>query len=198
MAIRRSFLLLTAVLGLFFTTAMPVVHAQESSSDRNATEEHNEFPWHVINSGIFAALFGYAVWKYSPAFFNARSEDIQKAIKEATGLKMQADFRYSEMDRKIATLPAEVERMRGESKAAMDREEQRRHEELQRELQHIEDSLQAEMEGARAEGRLRIQREAALEALESAEQRLRERAAAGQSEDLLGEFLGLVARGKTR
>src|ERR1700756_2411018 len=68
--------------------------------------------WKLINSAIFAVLLGWFLWKYAPRFFNARSADIQRAIKEATGLKLDADYRYSEIDRKMALLGEEVQKMR--------------------------------------------------------------------------------------
>ena len=60
--------------------------------------------------------------KNAPAFFNARTADIQKAIKDATGLKLEAEFRSSEIDRKMATLDAEIRRMRDASRAEMNHE----------------------------------------------------------------------------
>jgi F-type H+-transporting ATPase subunit b len=193
-SLRRNLLILIAVAGLWCFAAAPGAFAQ-TPSQHEAAEEQSEFPWHLVNSAIFAVGFAYAIWKYSPAFFNARSADIQKAIKDATGLKLEADFRHSEIDRKMATLPAEIKRLRDQIQLAIDREEQGRREETQRELRHIEDSLQAEIAASRDEGVRQIRRRAALLALQSAERQLEARAGS-DSERLVGDFIHVVERGK--
>jgi len=88
------------------------VQPRESEKGEN---ENADAKWHLINTALFAIGLGWAIWKMAPSFFNARSADIQRAITEATGLKMQADLRYSEIDRKMATLPDEVKRMKEQS-----------------------------------------------------------------------------------
>ena len=177
--------------------SVPQLGAQ-SPSGKEAAQEENEFTWHLINSIIFAAVLGYGIWKYAPAFFNARSEDIQRAIKDATGLKLQADFRHSEIDRKMATLPDEIRRMREVSRVAMDREHGRRRDETARELQHIQDSLRAEIAAAEEEASRQIRRRTAALAIESAERRLRERGPGGTGKDVVGDFIRLVERGQTK
>ena len=193
---RRTLLLAFAVGALWCSAvSVPCAYGQ-TPSQRDAAEEKSEFPWHFVNRAIFGVIFVYAVWKYSPAFFNARSADIQKAIKDATGLKLEADFRHSEVDRKMATLPDEIKRMREQSKVDMEREWQRRRDETERELQHINESLQAEIAASRAEGTRQIRRKAALLALQSAERQMQERAGAGTTEALMDDFIHLVERGK--
>ena len=196
---RRAASVFLLAVGLWCSLAAPRVHAQ-TASQRDAAEEQSEFSWHLINSAIFGAALVYALWKYSPAFFNARSAEIQKAIQDATGLKIQADFRYSEVDRKMATLPAEVARMREQARIEMGREQQRRREETQQELRHIENSLQAEIAASRSEGSLQIRRKAARMALDLAERQLQTGASAGGdtaiNQGLLGDFIHLIERGK--
>ncbi len=192
----RFLLYAFAALALWCSSA-PQVSAQ-SASGKEAAQEESEFSWHLVNSIIFAAVLGYGIWKYAPAFFNARSEDIQRAIKDATGLKLQADFRHSEIDRKMATLPDEIRRMREVSRLAMDREHQRRRDETARELQHIQDSLKAEISAAEEDAARQIRRQTAALAIESAERRLRERGPGGTGKDVVGDFIRLVERGQTK
>jgi F-type H+-transporting ATPase subunit b len=152
--------------------------------------------WKVINSVLFAAALGWALWKYAPGFFNARSLDIQKAIKDATGLKIEADFRYSEIDKKMANLAAEKRRLEEQADAEMEREHQRILRETEAELEHIRRNAAAELDAVRAEGAQRVRQHTATLALELAEQRLRERFRAGEPGDLLQDFIHLVDRGK--
>jgi F-type H+-transporting ATPase subunit b len=152
--------------------------------------------WKIINFAIFIIALGYAFIKLAPRFFNARSADIQKAIKNATGLKMDADFRYSEIDRKMANLAAEVERLRAESKAEMQREHERFRRETTEEVERIRHHATADIDALRAEGAGHVRQHTAQLAFALAERRLRDRFAASEPEDMLRDFANLVAGGK--
>lgn len=152
--------------------------------------------WKLINTAIFAIGFGYLLWKYAPAFFNARSADIQKAIKDATGLKVEAEFRYSEIDRKMATLAQEVKKMRDQSAGEMERQHERFRHETQSEIAHIQHNVAAEIEAFRQQGMSEIRLRTAHLAMERAETRLRERSASDESDDSVQDFVHLVERGR--
>jgi F0F1-type ATP synthase membrane subunit b/b' len=154
----------------------------------------------IFNTLIFAAGLGYLINKYAPAFFNARSADIQKAIQDATGLRIEAEFRSSEIDRKMATLAEEVKAMRTQSNAAMEREHERLRRDAEEERKRIEERVQAEIQALRATGEQEVRRFTAGLAIKEAEARLRSRLSAGREasreEDLLQEFVRLVERGR--
>jgi len=153
-------------------------------------------PWSLLNFAIFAVGFGYALVKLGPRFFNARSADIQKAIKDATGLKIEADFRYAEIDKQMANLPGEVERLKAEARINMDRVHERLLRETREEEERIKASMAAEIEAVRGEGIQQVRLTAAQRAFGVAEKRLTERFAAGDPEDMLHDFAELVERGK--
>jgi F-type H+-transporting ATPase subunit b len=153
--------------------------------------------WKIINTAIFVALLVWFLWKYAPRFFNARSADIQRAIKESTGLKLDADYRYSEVDRKMATLGDEVKRMREQARLEWEREQKRLEEEADADINHIRQNLANEIEAFRLEASQQLRKHTARLALEVAERRLRDRfAAQGEQQDLLHNFVHLVERGK--
>lgn len=191
---RRTILSTCFCAALWLSAGIGTAHAQ-TPSQQDAAEQESEMKWHLINTAIFAAVLGFGIWKLAPAFFNARSADIQKAIREATGLKMQADLRYSEIDRKMATLSEEVKRMREQSRVEMEREHERRRQETTDELEHINRSVGAEIEAFRAEGRNQIKLQTAQLALGLAERRLRE-AASSSNDQSFQDFIYLVERGK--
>lgn len=166
------------------------------SSEKKTEEDDGLMKWKVINFAIFALGLGYVIVKNAPAFFNARSADIQKAIQEATGLKMEADLRYSEVDRKMANLAGEVEKVRAEAKAEMQREHERMLNETKQEIEHIQRNVAAETEGLQQEGALKVRQHTTRLALALAERRLRDRFAGANSDDLLRDFVNLVDRGK--
>jgi len=182
------------LLYLFFLAGLSLLGAAKPTGS-DVHEEDNTI-WKIANFAIFAGGIGYVVIKFAPAFFNARSADIQKAIKDATGLKMEADLRYSETDRKMANLAEEVGRLRAESQIEMDREYARLRAHTAEEIAYIQKSVGVEIEARRADGADNLRVYATGQALAAAEGRLRERFASADQQDLVGDFLRLVERGK--
>ncbi len=191
----RKVLLLAFCAALLSILCAPSVFAQELSDQQTAVLDAVT-RWKVLNTLLFAAALGWGLWKYAPAFFNARSADIQKAIKDATGLKIEADFRYSEIDKKMANLAAEKKKLEDQANVEMEREHQRILRETDAEREHIRRNVEAEQDALRTEGALRIRQHTSKLALELAERRLRERFAAGEPGDLMHDFVDLVDRGK--
>jgi F-type H+-transporting ATPase subunit b len=191
--VRRTILAFLTVAGGLLV-AVPQLLAQETKVGNAA--EPDLFAWRLINTLIFAAALAWFLKKYAPGFFNARSADIQRAIKEATGLKIQADFRYSEIDKKMATLGEEVKRLREHSAAEMEREHQRMREDARQEIQHIHRNVIAEIDAFRAEGMERIRQHTAQVALQLAERKLRERFESDEPRDMFQDFIHLVEHGK--
>lgn len=152
--------------------------------------------WKIINFALFLIGLGYLLAKFAPRFFNARSADIQKAIQDATGLRIEAEFRYSEIDRKMATLPDEIKRMREQAAADMQRAHQRFRHETDLEIAHIRRNTQAEIEALRTEGADQVRRHTAQLAITSAERRLADRFRAQDPTPLIDDFIRLVERGK--
>lgn len=171
------------------------ISAQETRAQETAILD-SVTKWKIANTAIFVILVGWFLWKFAPRFFNARSADIQKAIQDATGLKLEADYRYSEVDRKMASLGEEVKRMREQSRVEWEREHERLRQEADSDIEHIRHNVTAEIEALRLEGSQRLRQHTARLALELAERRLRHRFTTGEPEDLLQNFIHLVERGK--
>ncbi len=169
--------------------------AQESQAQETA-ELDRVGPWKLINTGIFVALVAWFLAKKGPQFFNARSADIQKAIKDATGLKIEADFRYSDIDKKMASLGAEVDKIREQAKLEMEREHDRVRQQTEVELEHMRKNASNEIEALRIEASDRVQLHTAQIALGLAERRLQDRFSQGEPDNLVGDFIRLVDRGK--
>jgi F-type H+-transporting ATPase subunit b len=151
--------------------------------------------WKIINFALFLIGLGYLIAKFAPRFFNARSADIQKAIQDATGLRIEAEFRYSEIDRKMATLPEEIKKIREQAAAEMARAHERFRHETELEIAHIRRNAENEIEALRKEGADRVRRQIAQWALANAEGRLQARFA-GQDRASLDDFVHLVQRGR--
>ncbi len=151
------------------------------------------FKW--INFGIFAGGLGYFIVKKGPAFFNARTADIQKAIKDATGLKMEADFRSSEIDRKMATLGAAVQKLRDESKQEMEQEHQRILRETEAGLQRLQQHFALEVASLQQNARIELRRHTSELAVSMAASRLRDQLTGDDQDRLIGFFADAVQRG---
>ena len=193
---RRRIVAMVFAAGLL-ATSVPCLFAQTPAAT-DAREEQREFNLHLANSVLFAIGFGFLLWKMAPAFFNARSADIQKAIKDATGLKIQADFRYSEIDRKMAGLPDAVKRMREEARVASDREHDRIRTETQEEIGQIRRKVEFETGAFRKEGIRQVRLHTGQLALNAAERRLRESSDSLSAGQYVDDFIHLVEQGNTR
>lgn len=157
--------------------------------------ENTLAPWRVANTVIFAVLVGYLIAKSAPKFFNARTADIQKAIKDATGLKLDAELRYSEADRRIASLAQEIQRMRDEYAQELEREHQRVRRDTEHQIDRMRQNVGNEIEAFRKDGMRQVRRRIAQAAITRAEQRLRERAGNTEDEALVQDFVHAVERG---
>lgn len=189
---RRFFLLCLFCGGLLLAGAVQPVQAQ-TPQEYSAIDRVTPLKW--ANSLIFYAALAYLIYRFGPPFFNARSADIQKAIKDATGLKLQGEFRRSEADKKMATLPAEIEKIRRQHDESLAREYERVQAETEAEIRHIHANITAEIAALRKEGTRRIRRHTAASAVDLAERRLRNRLAAASSNNV-ADFLDAVERGR--
>jgi F0F1-type ATP synthase membrane subunit b/b' len=189
----RRFLLLFLFGALFLLAAAHPAAAQIPTAQETAAMDVVT-RWKIANTLVFAIGLGYLIARYAPAFFNARSTEIQKAIQDAMGLKIEAEFRSSEIDKKMASLAEEVKRMRQQYAAEMEREHERFRRETEAEIEHIHHNIAAEIEAFRLEGARMVRQHAAQLALQQAERRLQHRAVLESQDDLVQDFIHLVER----
>jgi F-type H+-transporting ATPase subunit b len=185
--------------GLLFLSGSIHAFAQESQSQQQADETaalDRVGKWKIINTALFVAGMWWLIAKYAPSFFNARSSDIQKAIQDATGLKIQADFRYSEIDKKMANLAGEIAKIRAQADVEMEREHSRIQHHTELEVERIHQSAPNEIEALRQEAANNLQLQTAQTALAMAEQRLQQRFAQGEPGNPVDDFIRLIERGK--
>ena len=186
----RSGLSLIVLLALTTAQAM----AQETPQETAALDRTGM--WKVLNAAVFAALLGWFIAKKAPAFFNARSADIQKAIQDATGLKLNADLRYSEIDRKMATLGEEVKRIREQSRVEFEREHQRLREQTASEIARMQQNAKNEIEALRSDAAKRVRAHTADLAIGLAERRLHDQLAQGGPQNPVDDFIHLIEHEK--
>ena len=177
----------------FVTLAMgSAAFAQNRSQQPSASEQDSSTAWKIANFAIFALGLGWFVARNAPGFFNARSADIQKAIKDATGLKMDAELRYSEIDRKVASLAEVVKLLREQGAVEMEQVHQGILRQTEEQIQQIRDGAVANIEALRAERVRLARRDTARLALALAEQRLQKRLSEAEPDNLFHKFVDLV------
>ncbi len=167
----------------------------KESEDNPETGVGHDLLFKWINFGIFAAGLGYFIVKQGPAFFNARTADIQKAIQDATGLRMEADFRSSEIDRKMATLGAEVQRLRDESMREMEQEHERILRETEAGVKRLQQHFALEVASLQQNARTELRRHTSELAVSMAASRLRDQLTGDDQSRLIGFFADAVQRG---
>jgi F0F1-type ATP synthase membrane subunit b/b' len=162
----------------------PTVAAEES---RASTPETQVFRW--VN---FAIVFGGVAWllirKAGPAF-RANSESIADAIADSRVLREAAEHERQEAERKLATLDAEIARMR---QAALDdavAEAQRLRTLAALEAERIQKSAQDEIRAAERASRLELKRIAARLSIARAEALLDSRLTPETDSNLFLSFL---------
>jgi F-type H+-transporting ATPase subunit b len=176
---------------LFLVMAGSTAFAQQTATPGENSSE----PWKIANFAIFAMGLGWIIARYTPRFFSARSADIQKAIKDATGLKMDADLRYSEIDRKVAALAEQIKRLRDRNALQMEEVHTNILRETEQQIQHIHENAAVEIEALRGEAVQRARHQTAHHSLSLAEQRLEELLADSEPDYLFHEFLKTLHRG---
>lgn len=95
-------------------------HAQEHGEAASAhSGEHGDSGGHANLNGwkwanflILAGALGWVLAKHGGPFFQSRSEQIRKEIREAEARRSEADARSAEIDRRLANLDTEIESLR--------------------------------------------------------------------------------------
>src|SRR5260370_894207 len=68
--------------------------------------------WKWINFLILAGGLGYLMAKNAGRFFRTRTEEIQRGITEAMGLRQDAEKRASEIEQRLAAIETEIDQIR--------------------------------------------------------------------------------------
>jgi len=177
---------------LFLALALTVgvAYAQEPDKKEADTAESKDdmLIWKWANFVIMAGGLGYLISKHLPPFLGSRTGDIQKDINEAQAQKAAAEKRASEMDARLATLGAEIEKFRVEAKAEMEREAARIRQETAHQIEKIHRQAEQEIESAASLASRELSAYAAKLSLDLAEQRVRARLDAGAEAGLVDDF----------
>ena len=181
---KRAFL---AILLLAGSTA---IYAQEHAekSEKEAEVKDELLVWKWANFAILVVGAGYLLSKHAPPFFKSRTGEIQKDITEAQATKQAAENRAAEMDARLNSLGAEIEKFRAESKIEMEGEAQRIRQETAHQIEKLQKQAEQEIESAGTLATRELHTYAAKLSLDLAEQRIRTRLDAGTEAGLVDDF----------
>jgi F-type H+-transporting ATPase subunit b len=163
-----------------------------------AAAEDNTSVWKWANFAILVIGLGYAIGKYMPGLYHARTTEIQKGIAEAQQVKRSAEKRAAEVDEKMRRLGAEIDAFRGEAKAEMEREGARLRQETAEQIEKIHRQSTLEIEAAGKTARRELREYAAELALDLASQRIRQRMTPAADAALISDFMSDLERQETR
>jgi F-type H+-transporting ATPase subunit b len=174
---------LLAMMLLFGAASM---HAQEKTEEPLTKDEMIVWKW--ANFVILAAGAGYLMGKHLPEFFKSRSADIQKDITEAQATKRTAEARAAEMDARLSSLSADIEKFRVQAKIEMAQEAERIRQDTAHQIEKLQQQAQQEIESAGNLAGRELREYAAKLSLDLAEQRIRTRLDAGTEAGLVDDF----------
>ena len=173
---------------MLLSGASMTIHAQEQAKAEEPISKDEMLVWRWANFVILAAGAGYLLGKHLPAFFKGRTTEIQRDITEAQQQKQAAEKRAAEMDARLKSLGADIEKFRTEAKIEMEQEAQRIRQETAHQIEKLQKQAEQEIEsrGNLATRELRVY--AAKLALDLAEQRIRTRLDAATEAGLVDDF----------
>jgi F-type H+-transporting ATPase subunit b len=170
--------------------AIATLVAQEPAEHKESGQAQNsEAMWKWANFGILAIGLGYGMAKALPPLFRSRTKEIQQGISEAQQMKQDAEKRSAEMDARLNSLGADIEKFRTQSAAEMQQEGDRISRETAAQIKKIEQQAAVEIESVGKTARRQLKEYAAELALGLAEERLRGQMDNARESALVDDFV---------
>jgi F-type H+-transporting ATPase subunit b len=176
-----------ALLAMMLLFGAVTIHAQQEKAEEPISKDEM-LVWRWANFVILAAGAGYLLGKHLPVFFKTRTTEIQKDITEAQQQKQAAEKRAAEMDARLKSLGADIEKFRTEAKIEMEQEAQRIRQETAHQIEKLQKQAEQEIESAGKLATRELREYGAKLALDLAEQRIRTRLDANTEAGLVDDF----------
>jgi F0F1-type ATP synthase membrane subunit b/b' len=161
-------------LGLWLASyALPQEEKRETAP---ASEQNNSDPWiwwKWANFIILAGALGFLITKQAGAYFSGQSQAIASGIKEAAKVKQDAEMRVAQIEKRLAGLGEEVNKLRSTALAEMTSEMERIGQETERMVSRLHRQAEEEIELMTKAARQEIRVYSAGLAVQLAEQRIR-------------------------
>ncbi|MGA7236912.1 MAG: hypothetical protein WBY44_14595 [Bryobacteraceae bacterium] len=141
------------------------------------------------NFAILAIGLGYLIKKYGGPFFAARSERIQREIVEAAKVRQDAEARSAEVDRRLASLQADMAALRTESRQELDSLERHTTSKASAEIARIQSNAEQEIAALGKAARLELKRYSAELAVHLAGEKIQARMTPQAQDALVRDFV---------
>jgi len=198
--------ILTALLGACFVGlagaagAPAFAYARAGASAAAAEEEHgggHSMLYRWINFILLAGGLGYLLRKPLKEFFTARSASIQKSLDEGRQALEASQAQLKAVEDKLQHLEQEIADFKAAAAREMDAERERLRQATAREAEKMLESARVQMETAAKAAMLDLKLFAAQQAVELAEQMIRQRLDDAGRRRLVSQFIAkLGAREK--
>lgn len=184
---------------LALLAAGTTLYAQEAAHEGAEPEQEEAHDpmletWKWVNFGLLAIGMGYMLAKALPKNFAERTAAIQKDIREAQALKADAERRAAEVEKKVASLGADIEAFRANSAKEMANEGERIRKETAAQIARIEQQAALEIETAAKVARRELRQYSAELALKMAEDRVRTKLDGSTEAALVDGFVAELGR----
>jgi F-type H+-transporting ATPase subunit b len=149
---------------------------EATSHEATKSEAASEGPspiWAWANFAILAGALGYLIVKKGGPWFRSRSLAIRKGIAEAEEIRRGAEASAAEVDRRLAGLQTEIEKLRANAHREQSAEAERIRQQSAADLARIQEHGAREIDSAGKAARLELKRYAAQLAIDLAEQKIR-------------------------
>jgi F-type H+-transporting ATPase subunit b len=175
----------TFALVVCFTAAPSFAEAKEGGEGAGGSLQI----WKWANFVVLAGGLGYLIGKKGGPFFAARSTKIRQDIIDAGEARKQAEARAAEVDRRLASLEAEIAALRAESGKEEESETGRFGQHTAAEIAKTQAHAEEEIAAAGKAARLELKRYCAELAVGLAEQKIRARMTPDTQDALVRGFV---------
>src|ERR1700730_5540646 len=162
-------------LGASFISAQePPAKAPEPAAHAKGEGENlGSSIWAWANFAILVGVLGYVISKKGGPWFASRSQSIRQGIADAEDIRVKAEASAAEVDRRLASLDTEIEKLRANARREQAAEAERIRLQSAADLSRIQEHATREIDSAAKGARLELKRYAAQLAVDLAEQKIR-------------------------
>jgi F-type H+-transporting ATPase subunit b len=165
------------------------LNAPGAQEEKSGAEGH-ELLFKIINFALLAGGLAYILRKPLADFFAARSNSIQKSLEEGRKALEASQAQLQAVEQKLAHLEEEIAAFKASATKEMEAEQQRMKQAAAEEAEKILESARARIEVSVRAAKLDLKSYAAQQAVELAEELIRQRLDDPGRERLLAQFLG--------
>ena len=186
---KRLLCFVTIALALAISAGAQEGASQKNEANKEAAGHDDMLGWKWANFAILAFGLGFLVAKNVPPILKARTLEIQSGMREAAKMKAQAQATVAEIEKKLASVSADVDQLRAQLKSEMAAEETRIQQDTERMAQRIAYQSGQDIASLTKVGRMELKAYSAALALDLAKERVRAAMNPATQQSLVDDFV---------